>query len=93
MVAWHEVPGKPVQSVPVLEGRDDPISNRTDNRSDAGTSFGGTVNLRETSTDGADRAVPYGTDRLFFEFQALRAWLPSFCPSGTISKPSSRYRF
>jgi hypothetical protein len=32
---------------------------------------------------GKDQTVPYGTESGFLRYQALRAWLPSFCPSGT----------
>ena len=95
MVARHEVPGiRPISdpSRRVRSDRSAPVLN-------ALQTFLQTVSLGKQDSEpryrrlhelekalDTNHSVPYGTDRLRPVFQALRAWLPSLSPCGTVRR-------
>ena len=64
-VAWHAVPGKPIDVIP----------SRRDGLSLGSRSFSTQIEATQT-----DHTVPSGTESWLHAFQALRARLPSFSP-------------
>jgi hypothetical protein len=79
MVAWHEVPGKSVAMNPSRRVRCEKVAAYRHLFNKA----------RASSLLSGDKLTPYpnGTDPWVRRSQALRAWLPSFHPSG-IERPS-----